>query len=132
MISDIKILYHQGKQYIKDLQNAEVPGIFRGRPVISLAPVDTNKLVELCPSHAISSEPVSIDLGKCLFCGECARVFPEKIIFTKDYKISANSRDDLIINEGVDTPIRLNPNLIRKEISKIFSKLKSLPSPFKS
>jgi Ni,Fe-hydrogenase III small subunit len=120
MISDIKILLHQGKQYIPDVTTVEVPGIFRGRPIISSAEVDIEKLVKLCPTRAISANPVSVDLGKCLFCGECASVFPQKIRFTKDYKISSNSRDGLIVNEGIDTPIALNPSLIRKEITKLF------------
>ena len=38
MISDIKILFHQGKQFIPDVTTVEVPGIFRGRPVISANP----------------------------------------------------------------------------------------------
>jgi len=120
MISDIKIVHHQGKQYITDVTKVEVPGIFRGRPVISRKEVNIKKLVELCPTRAISANPVSIDLGKCLFCGECAHVFPDKISFTKDYKISSNYRDGLIVSEGNDTPITLNPSLIRKEITKLF------------
>jgi len=120
MISDIKILYHQGKQYIPDVKTVEMPGIFRGRPVISRIEVDTNRLIELCPTHAISSNPVSIDLGKCLFCGECEYVCPDKISFTKDYKLSSNYRNGLIVREGNDSPIILNPSLIRKEITKLF------------
>ena len=120
MFSNVKILYHQGKQFISDVTKVEVPGIFRGRPIISLEKVDENKLVELCPTAAISQNKVSIDLGKCTFCGECARVFPDKISFTKDYKISANKREKLIINEGENHPIELNPDLIINEIHKMF------------
>lgn len=122
MISDLKILYRQGKQYIPDVTTAEVPGIFRGRPVISSNEADVERLVDVCPTHAISANPVKIDLGKCLFCGECARVFPDKIRFTKDYKISSNDREGLMVNEGYDIPIKLNPSLIRKEITKLFGR----------
>jgi Ni,Fe-hydrogenase III small subunit len=120
MINNIKILYHQGKQYIPDVTKVEVPGVFRGRPVITKEIVDVNTLVELCPTGAITSNPVSIDLGKCTFCGECAFKFPNKISFTKDYKMSTNSRQGLIIKEGDVDPITLNPELIRKEINSIF------------
>lgn len=62
MISDIKILIHQGKQYIPDITTAVVPGIFRGRPVISNEKTNVNQLVELCPTGAISPDPLRIDL----------------------------------------------------------------------
>lgn len=121
MINNLKILYHQGKQYIPDVTTVEVPGIFRGRPVISKSVVDENKLLNVCPIGAIGTNPVSIDLGKCTFCGECTFAFPEKISFTKDYKISANSRTNLIVKEGEESQILLNPELIRKEIYQFFS-----------
>ncbi len=121
MIDNLKILFHQGKQYIPDLTNAEVPGIFRGRPVISEARIDEQKIIGICPTDAISTEPLSIDMGKCTFCGECAIAFPDKITFTKDYKISTNDRNRLLVREGDEHPIEINPRLVRKEIYKIFS-----------
>jgi Ni,Fe-hydrogenase III small subunit len=122
MISDIKILFHQGKQYIPDVTTVEVPGIFRGRPVISTEPVDVARLVEICPTGAISPDPVSIDMGKCVFCGECQFAFPGKIRFTKDYKISSGTCEGLIIPEGRDEPVMVNPERVRKEIRKYFGK----------
>lgn len=121
MIENIKILIHQGKQYIPDVTKAEVPGIFRGRPIILDAKVDEQALAELCPTGAISAKPVCIDLGKCTFCGECAFAYPGKIKFTKDYKIATNYRDGLILKEGEDKPITLNAELIKKEIATYFS-----------
>ncbi|HXH19793.1 MAG TPA: hypothetical protein VNJ07_12000, partial [Chitinophagales bacterium] len=121
MIHTLKILIHQGKQYIPDVTKAKVPGIFRGRPVISLEQVNEQELAELCPTEAIAANPVSIDLGKCTFCGECAFAFPNKIRFTTDYKLATNERKRLIIREGKDEPITLNAELIRKEIFKYFS-----------
>lgn len=120
MIDEIKILLHQGKQFIPDVTTVKVPGIFRGRPVISQVVVDYEKLQEICPVDAISNNPVSIDLGKCTFCGECAIAFPDKIQFTKDYKMSVNERERLIIKEGQDIPILLDPGKVRKEIRKLF------------
>jgi Ni,Fe-hydrogenase III small subunit len=120
MLENIKILYHQGKQYIPDVASVEVPGIFRGRPVISSAKVDEKALVDLCPTAAILAAPVRLDLGKCVFCGECARVFPDKIRFTKDYKLSTNVPKRLIIGENMDEPIEVDPDKIRKEIHTFF------------
>lgn len=120
MFSDIKILIHQGKQYIPDVTSVEVPGIFRGRPVISTEKVDTAALAELCPSGALTPDPVAIDMGKCLFCGECQIAFPSKIRFTKDYKMSSNVRDGLIIHEGKDEILQVQADKVRKEIHKFF------------
>lgn len=120
MFNNLKILYHQGKQYIPDVTTVEVPGIFRGRPVISHETVNEDELIELCPTHAISKNPVSIDLGKCTFCGECAFRFPNKVSFTKDYKLSSNVRENLIIREGDNEPIKMNHSLIKKELKKMF------------
>jgi Ni,Fe-hydrogenase III small subunit len=120
MFDNIKILYHQGKQFIPDVRKAELPGIFRGRPVITTARVDERALEELCPVNAISIQPVTIDLGKCAFCGECARCFPGKISFTTDYHISANKRERLFIREGDMEAITMNPATVRKEIHQLF------------
>jgi Ni,Fe-hydrogenase III small subunit len=120
MFENIKIVLHQGKQYIPDVTTVKVPGIFRGRPLINSTPVDIEKLVNLCPVDAIRNNPIAIDMGKCTFCGECAISFPEKIQFTTDYKISSNVRERLIISEGDDKPVELDPATIRKEIHRIF------------
>ena len=121
MLNNLKILLHQGRQYIPDVTKAKVPGIFRGKPVISTEKIDETELMEICPTNAISVSPVCIDLGKCTFCGECAIAFPNKVKFTTDYKIATNDRNELIIKERHDEPVKLNPDLVRKEISEYFS-----------
>lgn len=120
MLDNLKILIHQGRQYIPDVTRAIVPGIFRGRPVISEVDVNEKELAELCPTNAISIHPLSIDLGKCTFCGECAFAFPDKICFTTDYMLATNDRNRLIIKSGQELPIKLDPVLVRKEIHKYF------------
>jgi Ni,Fe-hydrogenase III small subunit len=122
MFDSLRILYHQGKQFIPDVTKARVPGIFRGRPVISLEKIDEIELQEICPAGAITIMPVCIDLGRCTFCGECAKVFPNKITFTADYKISSNERERLIVKAGDDRPVKVNPKLVRSEIHRLFSR----------
>lgn len=129
MLDNLKILYHQGKQFIPDLTTAKVPGIFRGRPVISNVAVDKLALADLCPTKAISANPFCIDMGKCTFCGECAVQFPDKIKFTKDYKIGTNVRERLVISEGdsdIDScegvPVEVDPESVRKEIHRLFGR----------
>jgi Ni,Fe-hydrogenase III small subunit len=122
MLNTVKILLHQGKQFIPDLTRAKVPGIFRGRPEISPVNIDEAALAEICPTNAISIKPLRIDLGKCTFCAECSRLFPEKISFTTDYKMSTNERSGLVIDEGSASGIHLNPELVRKDIRRMFGK----------
>lgn len=119
MLSNLKIVFHQGKQYISSPTTVEVPGIFRGRPIISTQKVDEAKLAEVCPTDAISCHPLCIDLGKCTFCGECARQFPDKISFTKEYKMATNERERLIIKEGEDQAIEVDPDTVCKEIHQV-------------
>lgn len=120
MLKQLEILYHHGTQCISDLTKAVIPTPFRGRPQISEAAVNSESLVRICPTNAISTGPLSIDLGKCVFCGECALKFPEKISFTNDYRIASNDRSQLIITEGNKESIRIVPELIRPEIRKLF------------
>ena len=122
MFNNLKILYHQGKQFIPDVTTAQVPGIFRGRPIISKAKVNEQDLLQTCPVNAISINLVTIDLGKCTFCGECAIRFPEKIEFTTDYKLATNERESLIIKEGEDRPVIINPSKVRSEIHSLFGR----------
>lgn len=122
MIKEIKAMYHNGKQYIPDVKNVKLRSPFRGRPEISTAKVDEQEVAKICPLGAIGINPISIDMGKCAFCGECAFAFPEKIKFTQDYRTATNIREQLIIKEGETNPIRVDANAIRKEVKKIFSK----------
>ena len=120
MFNSLKIWLHQGRQYIPDVTTTDVPGIFRGRPVITDSIVDEQSLADLCPTQAISTSPLAIDLGKCTFCGECMFACPQKISFTKDYKIATNIREKLIVKAGEDKPISLDANAVRKEIRRVF------------
>jgi Ni,Fe-hydrogenase III small subunit len=117
---DIQILFNHGKQFIPDVTKATVPAPFSGRPEISTETVDNKALLDCCPTDAITANPVTINLAKCTFCGECAMAFPNKVKFTNDHKIASNDLNNLLIAEGSSAPILLNPDLIRKEIQSIF------------
>lgn len=122
MLDHLKILWHQGKQFIPDVRSVEVPGIFRGRPIISEVTVDGTALAAICPTKAIGLSPVSIDLGRCTFCGECSLRFPEKIQFTKDYRIASNVRERLMVKEGEEGRISFDEEEIRREIKSLFGR----------
>lgn len=122
MLQELKIIKHNGKQYIPDTANAVVPGPFRGRPEINTAKVNVDDLVKTCPTGAITANPVSINLTKCCFCGECAFRFPEKVSFTKDYHLASNTIERLIIKEGQANTIELDQTLVKKNIKKFFGR----------
>jgi Ni,Fe-hydrogenase III small subunit/NAD-dependent dihydropyrimidine dehydrogenase PreA subunit len=122
MFEEITILNQHGKQFIPDVTKPVLPGPFKGRPEISELKVDEDALASLCPTAAIGKAPVSIDMGKCVMCGECAFAYPDKIKFTKDYKIATNVRERLIVKAGDLHPIALDPSKIRQEIRALFGR----------
>ena len=121
-VNKISVLAHHGKQAIPDLDAVVLPGIFRGRPVIQkgISAEQAEALFKLCPTEAIGTKPLSIDLGKCVFCGECQNTQPDYVRFTNDHKIASTSRGALIVREGDDKPIPFQAENIRPEIPKLF------------
>ena len=120
MFDTLKIMARQGRQYIPDVSKPVLPDIFRGRPVISHASVNEHEVVACCPTGAIAAQPLRIDLGKCMFCGECASLFPEKVRFTNDYKLATNIRERLVVQEGHNEGIAVDESRIRAEIRAYF------------
>lgn len=123
-MSIIEILIHQGKQYIPDLSKPVLPEIFRGLPLIAAQPCaeDCTACVDVCPTAAIATQHgIAIDLGKCVFCGECQTECPtQKIKFTNNYKIATNDRQRLVVAEGNTSGIHLDPDKVRAEIKAYF------------
>lgn len=95
----------QGKQFIPDVRSADPVG-FRGLPVIDSAPCSEgcSACMEECPTSAILLSPFRLDLGKCVFCDECARVCPrDKVTFSNHYRLASRTRDGLVMKEGTST-----------------------------
>jgi Ni,Fe-hydrogenase III small subunit len=121
MLREIKILHSHGIQYVPDLKKAGLTPLFRGRPVISndITDEEINLIAGLCPAEAIVRDDFGIDLGKCMFCNECAFACPGKVRFTNDYKIATNDRSKLVVKKG-DEPIGFKEELTGKKIRKLF------------
>lgn len=102
MLHSIRVRRSQGWQFIPDVRKADPKG-FRGLPHIAATPCAEGCAAcrDVCSTGAIKLEPFSLDLGLCIFCGECADVCPQdKIGFTNDFKMAATSRADLIRRDG--------------------------------
>lgn len=80
----------------------ELPERFRGRPSVdgSKCSAECRACADACPTEAISTDPLRIDLGGCLFCTLCQETCPEGAIrYTQDHRLAARSRADLIVAE---------------------------------
>ncbi len=122
MFKTLKIFFHHGKQFIPNVRKAKVSSTFRGMPVLSdVSEAEAKKLAEVCPVGAISSKPFSLDLGKCLFCGECA-FHSEAVKFTNNYRIASSSRDGLVVTPNSGKRIFVKPEEVRKEIHQVFGR----------
>ncbi|MFA4923845.1 MAG: 4Fe-4S dicluster domain-containing protein [Ignavibacteriaceae bacterium] len=122
MIDVIKLRILQGDLIIHDVRNVSLPKLFRGLPTIDdkACPDGCKKCVEACPTNAIKLNPVSIDLGLCIFCPLCEEACPGKIIhFTTDYHIASDSREKLVIIKEVKT---ISPEKASEKIRNYFGK----------
>jgi Ni,Fe-hydrogenase III small subunit/formate hydrogenlyase subunit 6/NADH:ubiquinone oxidoreductase subunit I len=84
-------------------QPPTLPDRFRGLPTIdpTRCPAGCRACAEVCPTNAIPVEgPLAIDLGRCLFCGECVSACPTGAIgFSRDHRLAARTRAELTAGE---------------------------------
>jgi len=77
-----------------------MPARFRGRPTIDaeMCPESCAACADACPTGAIDlRDGGSIDLGRCLFCNDCAEACPEDVLrYGTDHRLAVRSRADLI------------------------------------
>lgn len=118
MFDTLKSRIYQGKQFIKDIKNAKMLDEFRGYPVLN-QDGSLEGLDNVCPTGAIGLNPLSLDMGKCTFCGACARV-STVVKFTNGYKLASTDREKLVVtNETYEDYVK-NAVEVKKEITKIF------------
>jgi NADH-quinone oxidoreductase B subunit len=83
---------------------ATISESFRGRPEFDFAGWwDARPAAEICPTGAIAIEDrgrtreVTIDYGRCVFCGQCADATAEGAVrITKEFELAATNRPQLI------------------------------------
>ncbi len=125
MLNLLKLRRKHGHQAIPDLRSAVLMESHRGFPVIDERKFegDRQTLVNACPTGAIRKDPVSVDLGKCIFCGECERMSGGAIRFTNGHKLGASGRTQLMVTSSLsyegfrDCSIRA-----RAEIHRLFGR----------
>jgi Ni,Fe-hydrogenase III small subunit/Pyruvate/2-oxoacid:ferredoxin oxidoreductase delta subunit len=80
---------------------ARFPERFRGRPVLDPARCTPGcaACLAACGTAAIAAPAtagMALDLGRCLFCGECADACPAgALAFTRDFRLAARTREEL-------------------------------------
>lgn len=117
----------EGEPVIPDITAAITPLRFRGKPALdsSRCADGCTICVEVCPTGAISTNPLTIDLGACVFCPLCVEACPEgAITYTNDYKMAATSRDGLLLREDSD----VTPETASREIRRLFGRSLKLRS----
>jgi Ni,Fe-hydrogenase III small subunit/NAD-dependent dihydropyrimidine dehydrogenase PreA subunit len=132
MFKSIAVRKSQGSQYIPDLYAAQ-PGGFRGKPVIAevACAKGCQACQDVCPSKAVTlqpgnPDPVAIDLGRCVMCGDCAPACPvSKISFNNDVKLCATTRQALTVTAARP---HIEPLQVSAELKKRFGRSLKLRS----
>lgn len=121
LFGKVKILRSHGWQYIPDLDGVKLTEEFRGFPILTVTDDkrDVERAAAICPTRAITTTPLTLDMGKCLFCGECAKCAPKNIRFTNEHRLAATRREDLVVMAGQTKPCFMR-DAVRPEISKYF------------
>jgi Ni,Fe-hydrogenase III small subunit len=95
-----------------------LPERLRGRPVLdpTRCPDGCRACADACPTEAIALEPLTLDMGRCLFCTDCVDACPgDAIHYTTDYRLAARARGELVVGADAVPPraIELGEELLR-------------------
>jgi Ni,Fe-hydrogenase III small subunit/ferredoxin len=115
MLRELGVRLRQGQRTVAYPEGPPVlPDRFRGKPEIAGdAPCaeGCRACAEICPTEAVTvaaRRPV-LDMGRCLFCGECATVCPERRLrFGPEHRLAAWTREGLVL-PGTAPPTGARP-----------------------
>ena len=103
MYSILKTRIAQGRRTVSyPKEPPSLPDRFRGLPEIDSSKCDKECIlcVQTCPVNAIAKDQggVALDLGACIFCGNCEHACPDKAIrFTSEYRMASRDRRNLLL-----------------------------------
>lgn len=109
LLKALRVRASQGTQFIPDLRAAKPAG-FRGLPVLHepACQPDCHACASSCPTHAIETAPLRLDLGRCVFCQACADACPGGALeFSTETKMAAARREELVIEPGTAEALRV-------------------------
>jgi Ni,Fe-hydrogenase III small subunit/NAD-dependent dihydropyrimidine dehydrogenase PreA subunit len=81
--------------------HTELSPRFRGRPALdpSRCQAGCRHCADACPTAAIKTDPLRLDLGACLLCATCAEVCDHgAITSTNDFRLATRTRNDLLLS----------------------------------
>ena len=100
MLKVLKNRFEQGcKTSRYPEENVQLLPRYRGRPIIQPdTPSDiVGRCAAACPQDAIDSIAKTIDMGRCVFCGTCARIADGRFVtFTQDFAVAVAEKAHLI------------------------------------
>jgi Ni,Fe-hydrogenase III small subunit/Pyruvate/2-oxoacid:ferredoxin oxidoreductase delta subunit len=119
MLKEIAERCRQGQRTVAYPKGEPVlPDRFRGLPVLDRAkcPADCRVCAATCPLGACAGAPgnPTLDLGVCLFCGDCASACPTGALrFTREHRLAAWTREDLVLRSPQPVARRPDPGKYR-------------------
>jgi len=124
MLNILRARLHQGHRTTKfPDEPATLPARFRGRPVLdrSRCTAGCSACVAACPTGALS-EPLALDMGRCLFCADCVEACPDGAIrFSSEFRLAERVRTRLAVtaSPAADEPREL---ALAEELLRLFGR----------
>ncbi len=125
MFNELILALTHRRHTIKDIRKATLLAPFRGVPLIQAAIGENSESTSwTCPTFALKQKPLQLDLGRCLFCGQCQRnSTTNTIIWSTNYRLATTQRNQLIVTQQstiLQKQITVEP--LSSDIHKIFGR----------
>lgn len=124
MLDLLELRWRHGYQAVPNIQKAALPPNYRGFPLLDASACVSGcaACVQACPTAAIGVNSLQLDLGKCVFCGDCQRVCETGAIrFSPRHLVGATERETLIISSGMTSEAYEQAAIqARKEVKRLF------------